>query len=136
MKSCISSGSVMSVLSRSINSVVSWNHITVTTRASPIKSICQNDNHSNQLPMIQYQHRLFGSWPKIRPLRIRAITMDVTGTLVSFRGSLKQHYVKSAEKCGVTLPKTIQFDHAFRIAYKEISQCMYICSFLCLHSNR
>jgi putative hydrolase of the HAD superfamily len=73
-------------------------------------------------PTRQHSHRSFGSWPKIRPLRIRAISMDVTGTLVSFRGSLSQHYVKSAEKCGVLLPKTIQFDHAFKTAYREISQ--------------
>jgi hypothetical protein len=65
--------------------------------------------------------RCMGSWPKIRPLWIRAITMDVTGTLVSFRGTLLQHYVHSAEKCGVTLPQAIQFDVAFKTAYKEIS---------------
>jgi hypothetical protein len=58
----------------------------------------------------------------MRPLRIRVMTMDVTGTLVSFRGSLSQHYVKSAEKCGVKLPKCMQFDTAFKSAYKEISQ--------------
>jgi putative hydrolase of the HAD superfamily len=79
--------------------------------------------HKDHIPTNMNNHfRSFGSWPKIRPIRIRAISMDVTGTLVSFRGSLSQHYVKSAEKCGVVLPKTMQFDQAFKIAYQEISQ--------------
>jgi hypothetical protein len=67
-----------------------------------------------------------GSWPKIRPLRIRVLTMDVTGTLVSFRGSLSQHYVKSAEKCGVRLPSGMKFDAAFKAAYKEVSRSTFL----------
>jgi putative hydrolase of the HAD superfamily len=59
----------------------------------------------------------------MRPLRIRALSMDVTGTLVSFRGTLEQHYLGSAEKCGVELPSTmLPIGPAFRQAYKEISQ--------------
>lgn len=45
--------------------------------------------------------------------------MDVTGTLVSFRGSLTEHYVGSAKKCGVKIPKDAPFDKAFKQAYKE-----------------
>jgi hypothetical protein len=67
--------------------------------------------------------RNFGTWPKVRPIRIRVITMDITGTLVSFRGSLKEHYVGSAEKCGVDLPEDIQITKAFSQAYKECSRC-------------
>lgn len=63
-----------------------------------------------------------GTWPKMRPVRIRAISMDVTGTLVSFRGSLSQHYLGSAEKCGVELPPSIPIGPAFRKAYKEVSR--------------
>lgn len=29
---------------------------------------------------VQQQRRHFGTWPKVRPRRIRVITMDVTGT--------------------------------------------------------
>ena len=48
--------------------------------------------------------------------------MDVTGTLVSFRGSLETHYLGSAEKCGVNI-ETLQkpIDKAFHQAYKEVS---------------
>lgn len=101
----------------------------ISSRSSTVPS--KHAPSPNYLPQQNINHiqtngnnhfRSFGSWPKIRPIRIRAISMDVTGTLVSFRGSLSQHYVKSAEKCGVVLPKTIQFDQAFKIAYKEISQ--------------
>lgn len=48
--------------------------------------------------------------------------MDITGTLVSFRGSLNEHYVGSAEKCGVELPESIPINKAFAQAYKECSR--------------
>jgi putative hydrolase of the HAD superfamily len=111
--------SSITLLRRAINSVKLWKNVSSTIAPD-------NCSYPKEIPQkIQQQHRYFGSWPKIRPLRIRAITMDVTGTLVSFRGSLKQHYVKSAEKCGITLSQnnSIQFDQAFKLAYKEISQC-------------
>jgi hypothetical protein len=44
--------------------------------------------------------RYMGTWPKVRPKRVRVITMDVTGTLLSFRGTLEEHYLGAAEKCG------------------------------------
>ena len=66
-----------------------------------------------------------GSWPKVRPRRIRVITMDVTGTLVSFRGSLEEHYLGAAKKCGVELSAdddvSYDFAQAFRRAYEETS---------------
>lgn len=65
--------------------------------------------------------RSMGTWPKIRPVRIRALTMDVTGTLVSFRGSLSQHYLGSAAKCGVDIPPDAKIGSAFNRAYKEVS---------------
>lgn len=45
--------------------------------------------------------RFMGTWPKIHPKRVRVITCDVTGTLVSFRGSIEEHYLGSAQKCGI-----------------------------------
>lgn len=62
------------------------------------------------------------SWPKIYPVRIRAITMDVTGTLVSFKGNLSQHYLGSAAKCGVDIPEDAPIGPAFRRAYIEVSK--------------
>lgn len=56
--------------------------------------------------------RRFGTWPKVRPRRIRAITMDVTGTLVSFRGTLEDHYLGSARKCGVEFDEGAEFAEA------------------------
>ena len=65
--------------------------------------------------------RLFGTWPKIYPRRVRVITCDVTGTLVSFRGTLEEHYLGSAEKYGVDLPTDVPIAQAFRQAYEEVS---------------
>lgn len=56
------------------------------------------------------------------PKRIRVITCDVTGTLVSFRGTLEEHYLGSAAKCGVTLPEGVSFASAFHDAYKDTCQ--------------
>lgn len=72
-----------------------------------------------------------GSWPKVRPVRIRVITMDVTGTIVSFRGSLDEHYLGAAEKCGVEKEKLNHLDpkkihKAFANAYYECCQ-LYPC---------
>ncbi|KAL7561229.1 hypothetical protein ACA910_004150 [Epithemia clementina (nom. ined.)] len=63
-----------------------------------------------------------GTWPKVRPRRIRMITCDVTGTLVSFRGTLEEHYLGSAEKLGVQLDSSAPFGKAFNQAYKEMSK--------------
>ena len=54
------------------------------------------------------------------------ITMDITGTLVSFKGSLSQHYLGSAKKCGVEIPENAPFNTAFHQAYKETSR-LYPC---------
>lgn len=70
--------------------------------------------------------RSMGTWSKVRPLRIKLITMDVTGTIVSFRGSLEDHYVGSAEKSGVDREQLAQLtpkivSDAFNRAYTECS---------------
>lgn len=73
-----------------------------------------------------YSRRFFASWPKVRPRRIRVITMDVTGTLVSFRGTLEEHYLGAAKKCGVHISDRLPFAESFRTAYKETS-LLYPC---------
>eukprot|EP00934_Nitzschia_sp_Nitz4_P009277 Nitzschia sp. Nitz4//scaffold3_size479765//472300//473097//NITZ4_000197-RA/size479765-processed-gene-1.559-mRNA-1//-1//CDS//3329551049//9267//frame0 len=60
-----------------------------------------------------------GSWTKCRPKRIRMITVDVTGTLISYRGSLETHYMGAAAKCGVDIVDTSNIKVAFARAYKE-----------------
>ena len=45
--------------------------------------------------------------------------MDITGTIVSFRGTLEQHYVGAAAKYGVTGVDSTKISHAFGEAYKE-----------------
>lgn len=55
------------------------------------------------------------------PKRITAISFDVTGTLVAFRGRLGAHYVESARKCGVSIPHghLNALEEGFRVAYNE-----------------
>jgi hypothetical protein len=62
-----------------------------------------------------------GVWIRAHPIRVRAISMDVTGTLLSFRGSLQRHYLGSALKCGVPLDDDAPIERAFHQAYKEMS---------------
>mmetsp|Transcript_18839 Transcript_18839/g.38668 ORF Transcript_18839/g.38668 Transcript_18839/m.38668 type:complete len:317 (+) Transcript_18839:179-1129(+) len=66
--------------------------------------------------------RSMATWPKIRPRRIRMITFDITGTIVSFRGTLEEHYLGAATKLGVKDVDTCQFASAFGRAYKETSK--------------
>jgi putative hydrolase of the HAD superfamily len=88
--------------------------------------------------------RGLANWPKLRPKRVRVITCDVTGTLVSFRGSLEQHYLGAARKSGVDLTgggssgsgspnntstagkddnaDDVPIAKAFNVAYKEMSR--------------
>ena len=53
--------------------------------------------------------------------RIRAITMDVTGTMVQFNGRIEEHYGNAARWCGVALsPAEVQqIPQGFNQAYKE-----------------
>lgn len=81
----------------------------------------------NSMLLAAQQHvllcrRSFGTWPKVKPRRIRVITMDVTGTLVSFRGTLEDHYLGAAKKCGIQLANDLAFADAFRTAYREVSR--------------
>ena len=76
-------------------------------------------NQRQQLQQQQQNQKCsFGSWPKVRPKRIRMITFDVTGTLLSFRGTLEEHYLGAAKKYGVKNVDSSQFSTAFSKAYK------------------
>lgn len=54
------------------------------------------------------------------------ITFDVTGTIVSFRGTLEEHYLGAATKLGVKDVDSSQFGSAFGRAYRETSK-LYPC---------
>jgi hypothetical protein len=86
-----------------------------------------------QLQQQQHQKRSLGSWPKVRPKRIRMVTFDVTGTLLSFRGTLEEHYLGAAKKYGVKNVDSSQFSNAFSKAYKV--RCDECCEDLCLDYN-
>jgi hypothetical protein len=47
------------------------------------------------------------------------ITMDVTGTIVSFRGTLEDHYIGAAKKCGIHDVDGTKINEAFSRAYKD-----------------
>eukprot|EP00547_Thalassionema_nitzschioides_P006060 CAMPEP_0194207458 /NCGR_PEP_ID=MMETSP0156-20130528/6192_1 /TAXON_ID=33649 /ORGANISM="Thalassionema nitzschioides, Strain L26-B" /LENGTH=261 /DNA_ID=CAMNT_0038934229 /DNA_START=410 /DNA_END=1192 /DNA_ORIENTATION=+ len=63
-----------------------------------------------------------GTWTKIRPKRIRMLTFDVTGTIVSFRGTLEEHYLGAANKHGVENVDSKKFADGFKRAYKETAK--------------
>jgi putative hydrolase of the HAD superfamily len=66
--------------------------------------------------------RRMGTWTKIRPKRLKVITMDVTGTVVSFRGTLEEHYLGAAARCGVSEVNATKINKAFARAYRETSE--------------
>jgi FMN phosphatase YigB (HAD superfamily) len=82
-------------------------------------SLPQHRNRIHQQQ--QQQRRSMAHWPKVRPKRIRMISFDVTGTIVSFRGTLEEHYLGAAAKYGVTDVDAKEFAKSFNRAYKETS---------------
>ena len=69
---------------------------------------------------IRSPHRLFST---DGGRRIRVISCDVTGTLVSFLGKIEENYGKAAHICGVELPphQIESIGKCFNKAYKETS---------------
>lgn len=65
--------------------------------------------------------RLFSTVGNVGSRRIRVITCDVTGTLVSFLGKIEDHYGTAARTCGVELPpdKMPMIAPCFNRAYRE-----------------
>ena len=104
--------------------------ISNTTHSSCHNSLCNNNyiNKSGAFGLSpssppSVSKRYMGNWPKIMPRKLRLITMDVTGTIVSFRGTLEQHYLGAAAKCGIT-PEDVnasKISESFNRAYKETS---------------
>ncbi|KAL7494462.1 hypothetical protein ACHAWT_003164 [Skeletonema menzelii] len=76
--------------------------------------------------IILCQNRHFSSHESInrtKSKRIRAISCDVTGTLVSFLGRIEDHYGDAARTCGVEISqeKKLLIPKSFNQAYKETS---------------
>mmetsp|Transcript_20245 Transcript_20245/g.31634 ORF Transcript_20245/g.31634 Transcript_20245/m.31634 type:complete len:309 (+) Transcript_20245:161-1087(+) len=76
---------------------------------------------------ILYQNRHISSNENIKKAfkskRIRAISCDVTGTLVSFLGRIEDHYGDAARTCGVEISQETKLliPQSFNKAYKETS---------------
>lgn len=77
---------------------------------------------------ILYQNRQISTINKsihkpFKSKRIRAISCDVTGTLVSFLGRIEDHYGDAARTCGVEISheKKLLIPQSFNKAYKETS---------------
>lgn len=71
-------------------------------------------------PLLAGQIRCMGLFPKVHPKRVRVMTMDVTGTLVSFCGSLEAHYLGAAQAIGVGMSPDAPIEEAFRQGYKDM----------------
>eukprot|EP00958_Prasinococcus_capsulatus_P019122 scaffold2319_cov406-Prasinococcus_capsulatus_cf.AAC.3 len=58
------------------------------------------------------------------PKRIRAITMDITGTAIAFTGRLGEWYALSAKRCGIACPPELvtKIEYGFHRAYKETTE--------------
>jgi len=85
-----------------------------------------NKIHSGERPCRQ-AHKLsfsssaFNGHLSPPPRRIRVISCDVTGTLVSFQGKIEEHYGNAARACGIELPpeQAACIPKMFKQAYKE-----------------
>lgn len=59
-----------------------------------------------------------------RPLK--CVTVDVTGTLMGYKGVLGDYYCMAAKRAGLPCPDYERMHQGFKVAYKEMDQ-MYPC---------
>jgi len=85
-------------------------------RSSPLFS----SNFSRSIPT-RSRRGLFSTSGDQGGRRIRVISCDVTGTLLSFLGKIEDHYGNAARTCGVELPpeKIWKIAPCFNQAYHE-----------------
>ena len=88
------------------------------------KKFINTDLNKKTLMPPQHQTRDY-SWGTLDQAkrRIKVITMDVTGTMVSFSGKLEDHYANAARYCGVDISDEVASKLAlsFHDAYRETS---------------
>lgn len=54
--------------------------------------------------------------------RLKCVTVDVTGTLIAYKGSLGDYYCLAAKRIGLPCPDYDRMHEGFKVAYKEMAQ--------------
>lgn len=54
--------------------------------------------------------------------RLRCITVDVTGTLLAYKGELGDYYCMAAKSVGLPCPDYKRVHEGFKLAYKEMAK--------------
>ncbi|KAG0582008.1 hypothetical protein M758_3G025600 [Ceratodon purpureus] len=57
---------------------------------------------------------------------LKCVTVDVTGTLMGYKGALGDYYCMAAKRAGLPCPDYERMHQGFKVAYKEMDQ-MYPC---------
>jgi hypothetical protein len=54
--------------------------------------------------------------------KLRLITLDVTGTLIAYKGQLGDYYCMAAKAAGMPCPDYKRMHEGFKVAYTEIAR--------------
>lgn len=54
--------------------------------------------------------------------KLRCITIDVTGTLIAYKGELGDYYCMAAKSVGLPCPDYKRMHEGFKLAYKEMAK--------------
>ncbi|KAL8143172.1 hypothetical protein V2J09_016204 [Rumex salicifolius] len=54
--------------------------------------------------------------------KLRCITIDVTGTLIAYKGQLGDYYCMAAKSVGLPCPDYTRMHHGFKLAYTEMAE--------------
>lgn len=54
--------------------------------------------------------------------RLRLVTVDVTGTLIAYRGQLGDYYCMAAKSAGMPCPDYRRVHEGFKLAYADMSR--------------
>jgi hypothetical protein len=55
--------------------------------------------------------------------RLRLVTVDVTGTLITYRGQLGDYYCMAAKHAGMPCPDYGRVHEGFKLAYADMGRC-------------
>jgi hypothetical protein len=54
--------------------------------------------------------------------KLRCITVDVTGTLIAYKGELGDYYCMAAKSVGLPCPDYKRMHEGFKLAYKDMAR--------------
>jgi hypothetical protein len=54
--------------------------------------------------------------------KLRLVTVDVTGTLIAYKGQLGDYYCRAAKSSGVPCPDYTRMHEGFKAAYAEMTR--------------